>query len=135
MTADITPGQVKGLFFHLVREVGGIEAAGAYLGCSHQRVSQLQNTNSTDMPTIMQVCILEKVVGQDIVTGTLSAAATRRTGVRELITECCEATEASVALLNAARTGKDKRVIRAALLTALRELDDVGHALDSAETA
>ena len=72
MSETVPPAFVKGLFHQLVKAVGGVEAAGAYLGVSHQRVSQLQTTTCADMPTIMQVIALEAACGNPIVTGALS---------------------------------------------------------------
>jgi len=73
---EVTAAEVKGLFHHLVKKVGGLEAAASYLSVSFQRVSQLQSINCTDMPTIMQVVTLELAVGQPVVTGVLAEAST-----------------------------------------------------------
>lgn len=130
MSPDVTPGQIKGLFYHLVKEVGGIEAAGAYLGVSHQRVSQLQNIQHVDMPNLMQVVTLERVVGQAIVTGVLAASAVGAATAHDLLTEVFDATEAVVDLQRIVRKGGDKKTIRAAAIRAAGELDDVNAALD-----
>lgn len=121
----ITPGYIKGLFFHLVRAVGGVEAAGAYLGISHQRVSQLQNTQSADMPTIMHVATLEAAVGQDLVTGALSRAVTGESGKGNLLTESCEAVEAATNVLHLSRTGASPRELHKAATTLHRESEDI----------
>lgn len=71
---EITPAFIKGHFHHLVRAVGGTEAAGVYLGVSHQRVSQLQSVHSADMPTILQVLTLEQAVGRSVVFSALARA-------------------------------------------------------------
>lgn len=48
MSDPVLPAYVKGLFHQLVKAVGGVEAAGAFLGVSHQRISQLQTTTCAD---------------------------------------------------------------------------------------
>lgn len=121
----ITPAQVKGLFYALVKEVGGVEAAAAFLGISHQRVSQLQSPAHTDLPTIMHVVTLEAVVGQDVVTGVLSRAAGGIGAAKDLRTEVCEAVEASADVLRLVRTGADRKTIHKAGLHLMREAADV----------
>jgi hypothetical protein len=135
---SVTPAQIKGLFYHLVRQVGGVEAAAAYLEISHQRVSQLQNAQTSDMPTIMHVVTLEAVVGQDVVTGVLSRAATGAGGRSDLTTEACEAVEASAEVLRLVRTNADPKTLRQAALRLVREAEDVTDHLarnDRAESA
>lgn len=71
MSEPISPAFVKGLFFQLVKAAGGVEAAGAFLGVSHQRISQLQTLSCADMPTVMQIVALEQACGLPVVTGAL----------------------------------------------------------------
>ena len=129
---EVTTGQVKGLFFHLVKAVGGVEAAGAYLGVSHQRVSALQNGNSADMPTLMQVLTLEAAAVQSIVLAPLSKAATGGLVGGDLGKETREATYAAVDLQRIAEGGADRKTLQAALLKLRREADEVQAALDAA---
>lgn len=77
---EIAAPEIKGLFHHLVKAVGGVEAAGAFLEISHQRVSQLQSVNCADMPSILQIVRLEQAAGRPIVTGVLAEAATSEGG-------------------------------------------------------
>lgn len=72
MSEPVLPAYVKGLFFQLVKAAGGVEAAGAFLGVSHQRISQLQTTTCADMPTVMQIVALESACGLPVVTGALA---------------------------------------------------------------
>lgn len=130
---DITPGQVKGLFFHLVKAVGGVEAAGAFLGVSHQRVSTLQNVNHADMPTILQVVALEQAAGQSVVLGQLAKLATGCLIASDLSKETREATYAAVDLQRAADNGATKKDLQAALLRLRKEADEVQAALDAAD--
>lgn len=127
---DVTPAQIKGLFFHLVGKVGGVVPAGAYLGVSHQRVSILQSVNHPDMPSLMQVVTLERVVGQDIVTGALSRAATGKPDTGEVLDEVMDAHAALANLQESIRKGKPHREQRAALIRTEAEVDQVAAALD-----
>jgi hypothetical protein len=123
--SEVTPGLIKGLFFHLVKAAGGIQAAGAVLNISHQRVSQLQNVASADLPTLMQVATLEAFVGQPIVTSALADVVTGGAQARDLMTEVFDVTEAAADLQRMARAGADRSEIRKAALEVERELQDV----------
>jgi hypothetical protein len=68
-----TPKEFKSHFRNLVKDCGGVQAAGTVLGISHQRVSQMQNLNTEeDLPTFLQVMALEDAVDRSVV---MSAAA------------------------------------------------------------
>lgn len=125
MSAEVTPALVKGLFFHLVQAVGGVQPAGAYLGVSHQRVSQLQSVKHPDLPTVLQIVTLEAVVGQAVVTGALADLVTGGAEARDLMTEVFEVTEAAAALQRMARQGAGRAEVRKAALEVERELQDV----------
>lgn len=131
--SEVTPGQIKGLFFHLVRSVGGVEAAGAYLKVSHQRVSALQSTTTSDLPTIMQVATLERVANQSVVFASLAKAATGALAHRDLEKETRDATYAAVDLQRSADSGADRKTLQAAVLKLRKEADEVQAALDAAE--
>jgi hypothetical protein len=122
---DITPAYVKGLFHSLVKAVGGVEAAGLYLGISHQRISVLQNPQSADMPTIMHVVTLEAVVGQDLVTGVLARNVNGEAARHDLMTEACEAVEAGANVLHLARRGGDRLALHAAARNLHKQSSDV----------
>jgi hypothetical protein len=128
--SEVSPAYIKGLFFHLVKEVGSCDAAAAFLGISQQRVSQLQNIQIADMPTIMQVVTLERVVGQAIVTGPLAKSATGQPDTADVARETREVTYAAVELQRRVDEGADKRTIQTGLLRVRKEADDVQHALD-----
>jgi len=122
---EISPAYVKGLFHHLVKATGGVEAAGAFLGISHQRVSQLQNIQCADMPTIMQVVTLEAVVGQDLVTGILARHVSGEAARGDLVTEVCEAVEAGAEVLHLTRTGADHHSVRKAAINLHKQTTEV----------
>ena len=68
-----TPKEFKSHFRNLVKDCGGVQAAGTVLGISHQRVSQMQNLNTEDdLPTFLQVMALEDACERSVV---FSAAA------------------------------------------------------------
>ena len=123
--SEITPALIKGLFFHLVKAVGGVETAGAFLGISHQRVSQLQAVHSADMPSIIQIATLEGVVQQDIVTGHLSRVATGQNRADDMKQEAVQATAAVVAVQTAVFNGCPQKELLALALKARAEVDDV----------
>lgn len=128
MTAT-TPAQVKGLFFHLVKSVGGVEAAATYLGISHQRVSQFQSLNCADMPSLMQVVTLE-AVSQPIVTSALAKAANAAAGVKDLLGEVCDVTETAAQLQALIRNGASQREITELIVKLQREASEVPAAND-----
>jgi hypothetical protein len=74
MSRALTFGEFKALVRQLVKAVGGVEAAAAELGVSHQRISQLQSVNHDDQMTFLQVQALEAVAGRAIVTGAAARA-------------------------------------------------------------
>lgn len=122
---DVTNGYVKALFFSLVKTVGGVEAAGAYLNISHQRVSQLQSQQCADMPTVMHIVTLEQACGQDLVTGVLSRHVTGEAARGDLITEACEAVEAGANVLQLVRTKASPQAIRMAVTNLHKQASDV----------
>lgn len=132
MSSEITEGYLKGLFHHLVKTVGGVEAAGARLGVTFQRVSQLQSSNNSDMPTLMQVAVLERAANQPIISDQMAKAATGGLIGGDLGKETREATYAAVDLQRIADSGADKKTLQAALLKLRREADEVQAALDAA---
>lgn len=121
----VTPSEIKGLFYHLIKSVGGIEAAGAFLGISHQRVSQLQTVSCADMPTLMHVVTLEAVVGQPIVTGALARAAVGGSVTSDPIKEAGDVIIQAPKVFELVRAGADKRQIKAAIIEMRRELDEL----------
>lgn len=124
MTREVSRAEVKALFAALVSRCGGIEAAGARLGISHQRVSQLQHPTNADMPTIMHVVALESFCAEPVVSGAL-AQAIDGGKAGDLITEGMEASEATMAVQRLIRTGAPDKQIMAAALDAKGEIDDV----------
>jgi hypothetical protein len=125
----MTPARVKSLVFQLVKAAGGVEAAGAVLGVSHQRVSQLQSLNHADMPTLMQVVALEAFVGHPILTAALAASITSADAGKSPLEEACEVTEAAAELLRLIRTGAPTREIDAVIWRLRKEIDDLPAAL------
>lgn len=125
----MTPARVKSLVFQLVKAAGGVEASGAVLGVSHQRVSQLQSLNHADMPTLMQVITLEAFVGQPIITASLAASLTPTDAGKSPLEEACEVSEAAADLLRLVRTGGTDREVEAATVRLRKEIDDVPAAL------
>lgn len=125
------PHRFKVLFMTLVRLIGGCDAAGAMLGISHQRVSQLQSLNHADMPTLMQVHILEMALGQPIVSGALARLAVGRTCGVDLIKEAAEAVAAVSSVLDACVKGATQRDALIAVSRARKELDDVAASLSA----
>lgn len=131
----ISREQIKGLFYHLVKQVGGVTAAAAFLDLSEQRVSQMQNIRLPDMPGLLHVAILESVVGQAVVTGVLARAATGDLGDGDLHEAACEAVEEAANVLKMVRTGSPHREIRQAALKANRESADVLDLLSKGQKA
>lgn len=127
---EITPGYIKGLFHHLVRAVGGVEAAGAYLEISAERVSQYQRAQHPDVPSIMHVARLEAAAGQSIVFAALAKAAAGNASTDDLAKETRQATYAAVDLQRMADAGATKKELQAAVLKLWRETDEVHAALN-----
>lgn len=126
----VNPAQVKALFHHLVRACGGVEAAGARLGISHQRVSQLQSANHDDMPTIMHIASLEEFCGQPIVTGALARVATGQSLTNDPDKEISDVTIAQADIIALRRSGADPRQVKAAALRLVREAQEVVDSVD-----
>ena len=125
----MTPARVKSLVFQLVKAAGGVEASGAVLGVSHQRVSQLQSLNHADMPTLMQVITLEAFVGHPILTAALAADLTSTHAGKPPLEEACEVIEAAAELLRLVRTGGATREIDAVIWRLRKEIDDLPAAI------
>jgi hypothetical protein len=125
----MTPARVKSLVFQLVKAAGGVEAAGAVLGVSHQRVSQLQSLNHADMPTLMQVITLEAFVGHPVLTAALAASITPTDAGKSPLEEACEVSETAAELLRLIRTGAAAREIDAVIWRLRKEIDDLPAAL------
>lgn len=66
--------ELKSHFRALVKEFGGVEAAGVELGISAQRISQLQNPNKDDLPGFLQVMALEAALEKSVVLATAAEA-------------------------------------------------------------
>lgn len=124
-TVEVTPAYIKGLFLQLVKVVGGVHAAGAYLGISDERVSQLQRMTCADLPTFMHVATLEQACGQSIVFASLAKLAQGPAGDANLLKESCELSEASLDLQRAIRTGASEREIQALVSRVMREAADL----------
>lgn len=122
---SVSPAEIKGLFYHLVKAVGGVEAAGAFLGISHQRVSQLQTVTCADMPTIMHVATLEAVAHQAIVTGALARAATGGSVTHDPMKEIVDVVLAQAEVLKLERTGAEPKTKKDAALRLVREATEV----------
>lgn len=133
MTSEITPAYVKALFHHLVKAVGGVDAAGAYLGVSFQRVSMLQKATTPDMPTIMQVHTLERVAERSVVFDVLANAIGDNREVDDLAKETREATYAAVDLQRAVDTGARKRDLRIVHQRLMEEAEQVRAAIEQLE--
>jgi predicted transcriptional regulator len=124
MTA-VTRAEIKGLFAQLVSVVGGIEAAGAFLGVSHQRVSQLQNPTCADMPTVVQIVTLEEVIGQPIVTSALARAAIGGSITHDPDKEIGDVVIAQANVMSLRRAGAAAKEVKAAALRLVKEAEEV----------
>jgi hypothetical protein len=122
---SVSRAEIKGLFYHLVRAVGGVEAAGAFLGISHQRVSQLQTVTCADIPTLEHIVALEAVVGQAIVTGALARAATGGSITTDTMKEIGDVVLAQAEVLHLERSNADEKAKKAAALRLVREATEV----------
>lgn len=127
----LSDGQIKAAFFQLVKAAGGVEAAGAVVGVSHQRVSQLQSLNHADMPTLRQVRDLEAFVGLPIVTAAMSASIETGDAGKSPLEEASEVTEAAAELQSAVRRGASEREVSTAITKLRREIEDVPVALEA----
>lgn len=122
---DVSPGLVKGLFAQLVKTIGGNEAAGAFLGVCHQRVSQLKRIDCPDMPTIMQVVCLEAACGRAIVTDALAEMVGGVKAQRDLQRETRDVIYAAAHLDQLASSAAPERQIDEAVARLNREVSDV----------
>lgn len=116
-----TAQEIKRLFSDLVIAAGGVESAGARLGISHQRISQLRSVTSQDLPTILQVVTLEVAIGQPIVTKALARAATGDPTIETpLHDELCEVSITTADVLRSEIT-RDPKAFTAAVVRLKRE--------------
>jgi hypothetical protein len=121
-----TPAFVKALFRTFVlKDVGGVEAAGALLGVSHQRVSALISLQSADMPTVMQVVTLEQAVGRSVVFGALAEAVEGKTARGDMLREASEGVSAAAAVMSACVEEASPSEFAATAAVAIKELEDV----------
>lgn len=122
---EITPAFVKGLFAQLVKVVGGVDPAAAYLGVSAERISQLQRLTCADLPTFLQVAALEQAAGRSIVFGGLAQIAEPSRASSDLAQEAAEVVEAAVELHKVARKGGSQRDLLAAAAHLQQEVADL----------
>lgn len=133
---------IKGLFSRLVRAVGGVDAAGAYLGITHQRVSQITKTHThfegdapvadkqqRDMPTWGQVTALEAVCGIAVVTGELARAAKGEAICADPVKEAGDVIINATALFDMVREKADPKAIQAAIVEHEREVNELKDSL------
>jgi hypothetical protein len=117
----------KGLFSRLVESYGGQDAAGALLGITQQRISQLCNPACADDPRLVDhICPLEQALGQDIVTGALARLA--RNGSFEAddpAKEIGDVTLATADIMRLERTGAPAPKKQAAALRLVKEATEV----------
>ena len=117
---------VKALFRTFVlKDVGGVEAAGALLGVSHQRVSQLVSLNTADMPTIMQVAVLEHAVGRAVITSALAEAVEGKEARGDLLRETSEGVSAAAQTMEAVVNGARPEEVAALAAKTIKEMEDV----------
>ena len=135
MSRALTPGEVKALWRQLVKAAGGVEAAAIELGVKHQRVSLLQSPTAPDMPTFLQIMVLEAVVGRPIVTGA-AARAIEGDDSEALAAAAVEAVQAAACALGAVhameadgfRSEAEVRDVQAATQRALAETQQMADA-------
>jgi hypothetical protein len=134
--SEVSPNYLKELWRALVDEFGGVEAAGSYLGISHQRVSQVgKPDDDKNMPALLHIARLEQKLGLAIVTGALAKLATDGDASADLDRESREAVYAAVDLQEAIDDGAQPRTIRKQLCRLLREAQDVEVALQRVDAA
>lgn len=117
---------VKALFRTFVlKDVGGVDAAGALMGVSHQRVSQLISLNTADMPTIMQVVALEQAVGRAVITSALAEAVEGKEARGDLLRETSEGVSAAAQTMEAVVKGARPEEVAALAAKTIKEMEDV----------
>ena len=84
------------------------------------------------MPTLLQIVRLEKACEQSIILAPLSMAATGTLVAEDLGKETRDATYAAVDLQRMAEAGVPRRQLEAALITLLREAEEIRAALAKA---
>jgi hypothetical protein len=127
---SLTAAQLKGLFHQLVRAAGGVEAAGAVLGVSHQRVSQLQSVAGDQLPNVLQIVSLESFVGQPIVTGFLARLCEDSGATSDPVKEAVEVVGAAAEVIDLVSRKAAPKDIAAAIVRLKDEADDVTHAVN-----
>lgn len=120
------PAEIKGLFHQLVQVVGGQDAAASFLGVSQPRISQWCNPTCADMPSVLQIVTLERVVQQDVVTGALSRLARNGSfASNDPEKELGDVTLASANVLHLQRTGASPKRKHSAALQLVKEAQEV----------
>lgn len=125
----MTPAHLKALFHVLVRAAGGIEAAGAVLDVSPQRVAQLYSPQSPSLPTVLHIVQLEAFVGDAIVTSQLAKLAKPTGDEKSIEDEAFEATAAAFDVHAAVRSGADAKTVESKVVALRKEVEDVTAAL------
>lgn len=90
--------ELKALFSQLVDAIGTQDAAATFLGVSRQRVGQIIDVRTADLPTWAQVAKLEQVCGQSIVFAALARRAEGKT-TNDALSACVAAMAAGTAAL------------------------------------
>jgi len=117
---------IKALFRTFVlKDVGGVDAAGALMGVSHQRVSQLISLNTADMPTIMQLVALEHAVGRAVITSALAEVVEGKEARGDLMRETSEGVTAAARTMEAVVKGERPDEIAALAVKTIQEMEDV----------
>jgi hypothetical protein len=116
---------IKALFCTLIQRCGGVYAASAFLGVSHQRVSTIQSLETTDLPTVQQLMALQGWIGDAFVFDALADQIRANRRIGDVGKETREATYAVVDLQRAADQGRPRDELRALAAQAQNELDDV----------
>lgn len=117
---------LKALFSQLVDVCGGVEACGALLGVSHQRVSQLRTLGNTEEPHIRKhIAPLEAFCRQPIVTGAFARMAAGQSPSADPMKEIGDVVLAQAEVLHLERSGADLRTRRRASLRLVREAQEV----------
>jgi len=120
----VTRELLKGLFAQLVSECKGVENAGAVLGISFQRVSQLQSLATDFEPNLLKHIVpLEQFVGRPIVTGYLANLSGGKPA-NDAMEEAVEASVAAGRLLSLVHGGAPLRDVAKAVSELTGEAND-----------
>ena len=122
---DEYTAELKALFSQLVRRVGGVTPTAAYLGVSHQYVSELQNTTKLrPRPAMEQIMLLERAIREPIVTSQLARIATDGVKAADPVKEAGDVVVAATGLFEAVRNNEPVNVIRGKFAELDRELTE-----------